>query len=361
MEYGEWRSVQEFNTSDIIVSSEGWIKTQYGGGFADSNGKRKLGHPRRGMEFKGHKVVTLHNKKYNVCELIATAFLGPCPTIGHKVFHRDGDVDNNKLSNLVWSTGYGDEYGEWCQVPGIDASKLIVSSLGFVRTRSAGGKVRNGFNRPLGKPTKGNAMKTDVMSVTVDTKQYLVHRLVALAFIGTQPSPKHTVDHIDRDQWNNCATNLRWATPEQQCANKGLSKPSYLHTGTAESQDNLIVDGETEEWAAASVTLRVSTMGRVQRRHRNSKTKWMRKATPPVNKRRGGYVNVAIADKRLPLHSVILRTFRGFSNDPTKTTVDHVNGIRHDNRLCNLCWATKKEQALNTVRGKRKSLTSPDL
>jgi hypothetical protein len=47
-----------------------------------------------------------------------------------------------------------------------------------------------------------------------------VHRLVALAFVGPQPYPGATVDHIDRDKGNNRASNLRWATRVEQRANQ---------------------------------------------------------------------------------------------------------------------------------------------
>jgi len=39
-----------------------------------------------------------------------------------------------------------------------------------------------------------------------------VHRLVALAFIGPPPSPKHEAAHWDGNPLNNRASNIRWAT-----------------------------------------------------------------------------------------------------------------------------------------------------
>jgi hypothetical protein len=40
----------------------------------------------------------------------------------------------------------------------------------------------------------------------------VVHRIVATAFHGEQPSEKHIVDHIDTNRRNNRAENLRWIT-----------------------------------------------------------------------------------------------------------------------------------------------------
>jgi hypothetical protein len=44
----------------------------------------------------------------------------------------------------------------------------------------------------------------------------LVHRLVALAFIGEPPTPMHTdVNHIDGDVSNNLPSNLEWTTHQE--------------------------------------------------------------------------------------------------------------------------------------------------
>jgi hypothetical protein len=40
----------------------------------------------------------------------------------------------------------------------------------------------------------------------------VVHRIIATAFYGTQPSEKHIVDHIDTNRSNNRVENLRWVT-----------------------------------------------------------------------------------------------------------------------------------------------------
>lgn len=43
-------------------------------------------------------------------------------------------------------------------------------------------------------------------------KNFWLHILVCTAFHGPRPSPKHQVDHINRDRWDNRPENLRWVT-----------------------------------------------------------------------------------------------------------------------------------------------------
>lgn len=40
----------------------------------------------------------------------------------------------------------------------------------------------------------------------------IVHKIIATAFYGDQPSPSHVVDHIDTNRRNNRVENLRWVT-----------------------------------------------------------------------------------------------------------------------------------------------------
>lgn len=53
------------------------------------------------------------------------------------------------------------------------------------------------------------------VSLCVSGKKFsrFVHRLVAGAFIGPQPTPEHDVLHWDGDKTNNDLANLRWGTP----------------------------------------------------------------------------------------------------------------------------------------------------
>jgi hypothetical protein len=57
--------------------------------------------PTYGTEENGFMVVNVDGEKYFVHDLVASAFLGPCP-VGFKVRHKDGNGFNNKLENLEY-------------------------------------------------------------------------------------------------------------------------------------------------------------------------------------------------------------------------------------------------------------------
>jgi DNA-binding CsgD family transcriptional regulator len=51
-----------------------------------------------------------------------------------------------------------------------------------------------------------------------------LHRIVAYTFLGSPPTPLHTVDHINRVREDNRASNLKWASPREQLTNREFSR-----------------------------------------------------------------------------------------------------------------------------------------
>lgn len=94
------------------------------------------------------------------------------------------------------------------------ASGLLVRSNGevFIPPRQAG---RRGIT--LGYWTFGSKSGNYAV-VKYHGKPYRVHRLVAETFIQN-PENKPTVDHINRNRYDNRVENLRWATQKEQVDN----------------------------------------------------------------------------------------------------------------------------------------------
>lgn len=102
-----------------------------------------------------------------------------------------------------------------------------VSNLGNVRSldrlsESYGDRICARAGRILKQNKHGRYAMIDLCKDGV-IKKTLVHRIVGMAFIPN-PDNKPVIDHIDRDKQNNCVSNLRWATAEENQANRGMMK-----------------------------------------------------------------------------------------------------------------------------------------
>lgn len=62
---------------------------------------------------------------------------------------------------------------------------------------------------------------------------------------------------------------------------------------------------------------------------------------------RNGYQGVAIGKKYYSIHRLVADVF--LPNPENKPQVNHINGIKTDNRVCNLEWVTAKENHAHAI------------
>ena len=83
----------------------------------------------------------------------------------------------------------------------------------------------------------------------------------------------------------------------------------------------------------------VSTLGNVRRNG-----KLLKQLT---NRQRGDYKLVGLCGKKHRVHRLVGQSF--IDNPNNKPEINHINGLKWDNRVENLEWVTKKENVVHSV------------
>lgn len=219
-----------------------------------------------------------------------------------------------------------------------------------------------------------------------------VHRLVAFAFLGEQPTEQHTVDHIDGNRMHNCVGNLRWASRDEQASNK-RSRKKTLHSlartfvfSPLEGGECTVLKGLDEvlrflgekrgcmslykaikngtpycggTWKYADKLYLDDTWRPIPPEFVNGNFGYFVSKRGEVTTRRGritlgslnafsGYYTFGICGREYKVHRLVASAW--LTQDSERKIVNHKNGIKSDNRVENLEWVTHSENTRHAVK-----------
>lgn len=169
-----------------------------------------------------HLTVARKSKKMYLEDLVADAFI-PNPNSYRCIMHKNGDISDCRVSNLERAEyAIPTEPGEvWRDIPGWE--RYAVSNHGRIASLGATylcqGRVCRRAPQII-KP-RSNGVEPGYLHVVLSDgkghrKAFVVHRLVAMAFI---PNPDNLpfINHKDENPKNNRVENLEWCTQQYNC------------------------------------------------------------------------------------------------------------------------------------------------
>ncbi len=334
----------------------------------------------------------IHNDKQYRCKLhrlVAEVFVDN-PNNYEYVSHLDSNNLNNNYKNLSWSkqstpiNRYENMEGEEWKIIS-DNDKYMVSNKGRVKN-----KIMNSL---MGQSKNGDGY----MRIILDSKQYYVHVLVAKAFIAN-PENKLSIDHIDKIRDNNVVKNLRWSTSSEQKKNqkkRDIQKTSKIQRIDPKSDeileiyDNIyiaikyIIDQKLSQMefqssimANIGESVRANKIGRIKTSYgylwkyeeehiekeiwKSLKTIYpdskdiqisnygrIKKASGEigVGSDQNGYklMRIPKTDNSKYVHTIVAMLFVKNPNIKLYDQINHINGIKTDNRALNLEWCTNTQ------------------
>ena len=197
----------------------------------------------------------------------------------------------------------------------------------------------------------GTGYKMVLLTVDGVKKNYLVHRLIAQAFI---PNPNNLpiVNHKDGNKLNNAVDNLEWVTQSENrihAVKTGISNLAYGKRNKSQIDIN-----DTSFWRQyLDTNYYVSKDGQVW----NSKTGILLKQTP----NQSGYIRyiLRINNKNVSkqAHILVMEVWSG-KEIISGQVVNHIDGDKTNNNLSNLEIISKQDNMLHACYVLKKNVKS---
>lgn len=208
---------------------------------------------------------------------------------------------------------------------------IIIDGQETIYIISENGEIYNTKTKKFLKGTyKRNEYHTVQLTVNGKIKSYMTHRLVAEAFLPN-PNQLSIVHHIDHNKHNNNVNNLQWVTIEENAETNTNKRKG----------EKIFIEPDEIIWKILPLCndYLISKEGVLYNRIRKRIT---------LGSIRNGYVRVEIKGTAYSIHRLVYETFVG--PIPKGMVIDHINGIKDDNRLENLRCISQSENAINAQK-----------
>lgn len=203
------------NSQNCHVNNLFWTNKHEAQLRAVANGKRKRTTGRAVIKFDGYTKRTLRTYE-SVRKAADDNGLKRLTLLGR--IKRGSVIDGIGYTYAVQELK---EEEEWRQIPTERFTNYEASSQGRIRNKTTQ-HILSQWETRFG-----------YLSVNIQCDVFLIHRLVAMAFLPHPPPEKTQVNHIDMNKKNNCPDNLEWVTASEN-----------MHHARGRSVVQLTMDGK---------------------------------------------------------------------------------------------------------------------